>query len=606
MANYSEKWLEELINKVDIVSVIQEFVFLQKKGKKFEACCPFHNEKTPSFSVNPEQKFYYCYGCHKSGNAITFLIEYQNMSFVEAVEWLANKVGFKLPDEPEDKEAAKKKEYRQKLVEVNRVAAEYYFNNFKNPESTVALDYLRKRGLLDSAIVKFGIGYSPNNEGLFNSLSSKGYSEKTMIEAGLINETTKSDFFARRIVIPIINIKGDVVGFGGRAVNPNDVPKYKNTPKTYLFDKKYNLFGLNLIQKLKKERHEFNSLILLEGYMDVITLNQAGIVNVVASMGTSLTNEQCDMIRKLVSNVYVCYDGDTAGKAATWRSLDILSSKNLEVKVVSVPDNMDPDDYINKFGVSEFEKLISKALPLLEYKIRTFEKQSDLQTIEGRSKFVNLTIPVLRELDPVSLSLYSELVSSISSVNQEFIIEKVKSKDIEDIPEPSKPENFDSQEKSAKQSLPQNLGNPLKEARKFLLAACFLNTKYFNTEDLKEVYFDGDNDQRKIYDYCVVKLEKTQTPIIGDLISESDTIESELLSIEAIMQYLDEDIDAENKYNSCINKLNIDYLTKKISNLVDAICSETNELVKIKKSEDLKRYKDLLKRSVYDRKRRDD
>lgn len=572
MTNYSEKWLEELKSKVDIVKVIQDFVYLNKKGKTYWACCPFHNENTPSFAVNEQHQFFHCFGCHKAGDSIKFMMEYQNLSFTEAIEYLAKKVGLQLPETEDDPETAKRKKIYAKLTEINKAAAEYYYKSLFSEEGKVALSYLLNRGICESSIVKFGLGYSPNFDGLFNFLHNLGYSEKTMIEAGLINEKNKSDVLSLRLIVPIINKNGSVLGFGGRSLEKGAESKYKNTAQTILFDKRENLFGINIIKKLRKDREEISSLILVEGYMDVISLNQAGVTNVIASMGTSLTLEQCKAIYDMkIYNVYVCFDGDGAGKIATWRSLDMLSGAKLEVKVISIPDNLDPDDYVRKYGADEFKKLIDYALPLVEYKIKKIATKYDLEKYDGKEKFINEALLVLEPLDNIVQTIYAELIAKMSNIPKEAIFNKLNI---------NKSKEFKVEVGSEKKNINPTINDLMPEARRFILAAWFINSKFLTNSDLKEDYFIKDSIQWRIFKYIEIKTQENKLPKLGDLITDNQEMEQEIIKIESKMLEIDSDIDSKTKYFECRKKLENKYIDDQIDLLTRKLKSEKDSAIR--------------------------
>lgn len=419
---YPEGWLDELRSRSDIVAVLGKYMYLQKKGAKFWACCPFHKEKTPSFVVNPEEQYYHCFGCGVSGNVITFLMEHEHMTYPEAVETLAKQAGMEMPEE-ESPEERKRREASQKILEANRSAARYYYSSLKGAPEAVT-EYISKRRISHATAVAFGLGYSPDRYGLKRALNAKGFSDSTLKDAGLVN-AGGGDIMESRLIIPIINIKGNVLGFGGRTLSDEIKPKYVNTRGTMVFDKRKNLFGINLLKKHLSEE-KITSVVLTEGYMDVISLYQAGIHNAVASMGTSLTDEQCREIKRLVGTVYVCFDGDAAGENATWRSLDMLQGVGVEVAVMSLPDDMDPDDVVKTRGADGFRDLMREALPLTEFKIRRLAQSEDLETFAGRENFAIKTLPVLNALSPIGRDTHIKLVSELSGLSAESINNSLK------------------------------------------------------------------------------------------------------------------------------------------------------------------------------------
>lgn len=540
MPRFPEKWLDELKSKIDIVAVLGKFMYLQRKGNKFWACCPFHNEKTASFCVNSDDQYYHCFGCGKSGNAITFLTEHERMSYAEAIEYLAKEYNMEIP-ESDDPDYIERRVKKEKLIAANKAAARYYYANLSKPEASGAIAYMDNRNLRPDIRVTFGMGYAIDGYGLYRELSSQGFAKQTLINAGLINEDGY-DPLAKRLIIPIINAKGQVIGFGGRTLIKDVKPKYRNTKGTPLFDKRKNLYNINLFKRtLPEDKHV--SIILTEGYMDVISLYQAGIHNVVASMGTSLTIEQCNEIRKYVSKVYVCYDGDTAGQMATWRSLDMLASVGLDVKVMSMPQGLDPDDCINKYGVDGFRKLMDRALPLTEFKIRTLQNQTDTTTLEGKEKFALSTIPVLASLEPVSRDVYTKLVSELSGLSIDSLNTQVmKYLRGETLLKPQQPEKKENKNSSAY----------IRMCR-FVLASMVELKDYVYAKDLNEGIFE-DEIHKKVYRYLVSRMESKVPPRKGDLYDIELEYKCEIDEILDSLYQIPLDKQADH-YNACMEKL---------------------------------------------------
>ena len=562
MAQFPERWLEELKSKADIVTILGKYMYLQRKGNKFWACCPFHNEKTASFVVNPEDQYYHCFGCGKSGNVITFLMEHEKKTYPEAIEYLAKELNMEIP-ESDDPVFKEKKTKRDKLYAVNKAAARHYYSNLTKPEGKVALDYLDSRNISQSTRISFGIGCSIDGFSLVNDLTSQGFSKSTLLEAGLINEKGY-DAFAKRLIIPIINAKGQVIGFGGRKLGGEFGAKYKNTSGTELFHKRKNLYNINLLKKTQAEE-KHTSIILMEGYMDVISLYQAGYHNVVAAMGTSLTMEQCSEIRKYVTKVNVCFDGDAAGQAATWRSLDMLASVGIEVRVMRLPPPLDPDDCINKFGKEGFDKLIAEALPLNEFKIRSLESQYDLATIQGREKFALATIPVLAGLEPVSRETYAKLVSDISGLSQQSLITQVaKYLCGETIDKPKEVTNTKTEVVSAS-----------KKMGRFVLSSILELREYVYLNDLNEMLFE-DPVHKMVYKYLISKIESQTMPKKGDLfdlnLEAKDEIDAIISSIEQVPTDKQGDY-----YEACITKLLKENKQAIINNLLEEIKTAPEE-----------------------------
>lgn len=541
MPRFPEKWLDELKSKIDIVSILGKFMYLQRKGNKYWACCPFHNEKTASFCVNADDQYYHCFGCGKSGNVITFLTEHERMSYTEAIEYLAKEYNMEVPENT-DPEFVERRVKNDKLIAANKAAARYFYSNLSRAEAKEAIDYMDKRNIWKDTRITFGMGYSVDGYGLLKTLTSQGFSKETLILAGLINEDGY-DPLAKRLIVPIINAKGQVIGFGGRTLIKDAKPKYRNTKATPIFDKRKNLYNINLFKRtLAEERHSF--IILMEGYMDVISIYQAGIHNVVASMGTSLTIEQCNEIKKYVSKVYVCFDGDTAGQIATWRSLDMLASVNLEVRVMSMPQGLDPDDCVNKYGVEGFNKFVNEALPLTEFKIRSLESRYDTTTLEGKEKFALSTIPVLASLEPISRETYAKLVSQISGLSVDSLITQVTKY--------LSGETIDKPQQVTEQRENRNVTANNKMCR-FVLASIIELKSYVYLNDLNDSIFE-DETHKKVYRYLLDRIQTKIPPKKGDLY---DLDFENKLEIDAILESIYKvptDLQAEH-YKACMGKL---------------------------------------------------
>jgi len=568
MPRFPERWLDELKSKVDIVSILGKFMYLQRKGNKYWACCPFHNEKTASFCVNADEQYYHCFGCGKSGNVISFLMENKRMEYAEAIEYLAKEYNMEIP-ESDDSAYRERKVQKDKLYAANKAAARYFYSNLAKPEAQEVVEYMDNRNIRHDTRITFGLGYSIDGYGLLKELNKQGYSKETLITAGLVNEDGY-DPLAKRFIIPIINAKGQVIGFGGRTLIKDVKPKYRNTKATPLFDKRKNLYNVNLFKRtLAEEKH--SSVILTEGYMDVMSIYQAGIHNVVASMGTSLTMEQCNEIRKYVPKVYVCFDGDTAGQIATWRSLDMLASVGLEVRVMSMPEGMDPDDVINKYGAVGFNKLVEKALPLTEFKIRSLEKSTNVSTLDGKEKFALSTIPVLSSLEPVSRAVYAELVSKISGLSVDSLLNQVnKYLAGESLDKPQKTETKET----------ANAPGYIKMCR-FVLASMIELKGYVYQKDLNESIFE-DEVHKKVYRYLMSRLESKIPPRKGDLYDVELERKSEIDEIIESINKVPVDKQAEH-YQACMEKLLQNSKQSRINALLEEIKTASPE-----KQEELK------------------
>ncbi|MCI9227040.1 MAG: DNA primase [Dorea sp.] len=408
---YSEEIIEEVRSKNDIVDVISGYVRLQKKGSSYFGLCPFHNEKSPSFSVSRQKQMYYCFGCGAGGNVFTFIMEYENFSFVEALKFLADRAGVELPEQEFSREARERADTRAVLLEINKAAAQYYYVQLKNGQGAQALAYLKNRGLGDDTIRAFGLGYSNKYSNLlYQYLKSKGYRTDMIAKAGLISVDERhgaSDKFWNRVMFPIMDVNSRVIGFGGRVMGDGQ-PKYLNSPETMIFDKGRNLYGLNRARTSKKPY-----FLLCEGYMDVISLHQAGYTNAVASLGTALTPGHASLIKRYVQEVYLTYDSDAAGTKAALRAVPILKNVGITARVIRMDPYKDPDEFIKNLGAEAFEERIGKARNGFMFGLEILEKEYDMHSPEGKTDFMREAARRLTEFDEeIERNNYIEAVAA--------------------------------------------------------------------------------------------------------------------------------------------------------------------------------------------------
>lgn len=413
---YPDEVVEEVRMKNDIVDVISGYVKLQKKGSSYFGLCPFHNEKSPSFSVSPGKQMYYCFGCGAGGNVITFLMEYENYTFPEALKALADRAGVDLPKMEYNKEAREQADFRARLLEVNKLAANYFYYQLKQPQGSLGYQYLHdKRGLKDETIRHFGLGYSnKTSDDLYRYLKEKGYEDAFLKETGLVTveERGGRDKFWNRVMFPIMDVNNRVIGFGGRVMG-DAKPKYLNSPETAVFDKSRNLYGLNRARTSKKPY-----FLLCEGYMDVISLHQAGFTNAVASLGTALTPGHASLIKRYVKEVYLTYDSDEAGTRAALRAVPILRDAGITAKVVRMDPYKDPDEFIKNLGAEEYEKRIGQARNGFMFTLETLEKNYDMNSPEGKTAFLREAAGRLAEFeDELERDNYTEAVASAYRVS---------------------------------------------------------------------------------------------------------------------------------------------------------------------------------------------
>ena len=382
---YPEELIEEVRTRNDIVEVISGYVRLQKKGSNYFGLCPFHNEKSPSFSVSPGKQMYYCFGCGAGGNVITFLMEYENQTFPEAVRTLAQRAGIALPEADDSKEARQADSRRAKLLEINKEAAKYFYYQLRTERGSVGMEYLRKRELSDETRNHFGLGYANKySNDLIQYLKSKGYSEDLIRDAGLCNVDEKHgmyDKFWNRVMFPIQDINHRVIGFGGRVMGDGK-PKYLNSPETEIFDKSRNLYGLNFARTSRK-----GNVILCEGYMDVIAMHQAGFTQAVASLGTAFTSGQASLLRRYANEILLSYDSDGAGVNAALRAIGILKEAGMTGRVINLEPYKDPDEFIKALGGEEFQKRLDHAENSFFFELRQLQKNYDLSDPEQKTAF---------------------------------------------------------------------------------------------------------------------------------------------------------------------------------------------------------------------------
>ena len=384
---YSDEIIEEVRSRNDIVDVISAYVKLQKKGSSYFGLCPFHNEKSPSFSVSRKKQMYYCFGCGAGGNVFTFLMEYENYSFVEALRYLADRAGVDLPEQEYSEAERRRADEKAVLLEIHKRAAQFYYVQLKSSQGEQAMAYLRGRQLGDDTIKAFGLGYSSKfSNTLYQFLKSKGYADDMLAKSGLITMDEKHgphDKFWNRVMFPIMDANNRVIGFGGRVMG-DAKPKYLNSPETLIFDKSRNLYGLNRARTTRK-----SYFLLCEGYMDVISLHQAGFTNAVASLGTALTAGHASLIRRYVQEVYLTYDSDDAGTRAVLRALPILKDAGITAKIIRMEPYKDPDEFIKNLGAEAFEERIEKARNGFMFSLEILEKDYDLKSPEGKTGFLN-------------------------------------------------------------------------------------------------------------------------------------------------------------------------------------------------------------------------
>ena len=427
---FSQTFLDELIARNDIVDVVGSYVSLTPKGGSYWGCCPFHNEKTPSFHVLQDKQFYHCFGCKKGGGVINFIMEIENLSYPDAIRFLAKRVNM---DVPEDRESADADRLRKRLLNLNRDAARWYYDVLQSPDGAAVRAYLDKRAISRKIAVRFGMGASPDSwDALLRAMTAKGYTKQELLTAGLIVANKNGGFydkFRNRLMLPVIDVRGDVVGFGSRVIDKSE-PKYMNSTETPVYSKRRVLYGLNLAKKTKRP-----NMILCEGNLDVVTLHQAGFDNAVASMGTALTTEQIRLLGRYTKELVLCYDNDNAGQLATQRALEMLNNTEFTVRVLKLPRRLvdgeyvkqDADDFIKFQGAPAFERLLSGSENGVEFRMSQVAAKYDLRSDQGRIDYTAEVSQVLSELDnAVEREVYANRAAEAAGLSPDAMRQEVE------------------------------------------------------------------------------------------------------------------------------------------------------------------------------------
>lgn len=421
MVRYSEELIDDIKNSNDIVDIISQYVILKRSGRNFFGLCPFHKEKTPSFSVSPDKQIFHCFGCGAGGNVIHFISKIENVDFKESLEILAERAGITLPT-LENGVDNKKQLLKEKVYEINKEAALYYHETLYKEISKPAQEYVKKRKLDNKTLKDYTIGYAPSNSNLYKILKQKGFTDEEIIASDLVNKHGDNyiDRFRNRLIFPIQDVRNRYIAFGGRVLD-NSLPKYINSPENIVYSKARNLYGLNVAKKSKLEK-----LIIVEGYMDVVSLHQRGIENVVASCGTALTEAQGRLLRKYAEKIIISYDSDSAGQAATLRGLEILTNLGCDIRILQMEGAKDPDEYVIKYGNGRFNNLVDKAISLIEFKVKVLKKNLDLDNVNDKIKFLNEIAKLLSTVDNrIEQEVYIDKISREYNISKEAIYAEI-------------------------------------------------------------------------------------------------------------------------------------------------------------------------------------
>ena len=460
MLRYSEEIIEEVRQNNDVVDIISQYVHLTRKGRNYFGLCPFHNEKSPSFSVSPDRQIFHCFGCGVGGNVYTFLMKIEGITFKEALESLAERANIQLPKLENSADSAKE-ELKAKVYKVNEFTAEFYHQNLYKPNAKMAQEYVKKRKLNQETLEAYKIGFSGKFDELYKALKQQGFGEKEILESGLVNKNdngTYIDRYRNRLMFPICDARGKVIAFGGRVLDDSK-PKYINSPENIVYSKGRHLFGLNVAKKYSSKK-----LLIVEGYMDVISLHQRGIENVVGALGTALTEQQGWLLRKSTEQVILGFDADGAGQTAVARSMEILQNMGCDMRVLQIEGAKDPDEFIVKFGEGRFKLAMENAISLVEFKVKNLRKDINLENAADKIKFLNEIAKILAKVEnTIEREIYIEKIAKGYNISKEAIFAEVNkliysnSKGIQTLQEQNKPIRKVEQNKEEKISVNENL-----------------------------------------------------------------------------------------------------------------------------------------------------
>lgn len=587
---FSEATISEIIEKNDIVDVISEYMNLKRSGSSYSGLCPFHSEKTPSFSVSPSKQIFRCFGCGEGGNVVTFIQKIEKVSYVEALRTLAERARIDLQEQKDQKEL-EKINLRKRLFKVNVEAARFFYTRLQKNQKP--MEYLKRRGLSDSIIKRFGLGYSEDAwRTLLDYLTAQGFDLELLHLAGLITKHKEGkgyyDKFRNRVMFPIIDLRGNVIAFGGRVMDDSK-PKYLNSPDTPVFNKGYNIYALNYAKKIPN----LQNIIIVEGYMDVIALHQYGVNNAVASLGTAFTDHQAKLLKRFSNEIIIAYDSDMAGQTATMKGLSILEKEGCIVKVLTLPSGKDPDEYVRKEGMEAFNDRVKKSMPLIEYKIESGKKGLDMDSIQDRITFTKHLADILKDVESsVEVDAYIKKYAKMQIDEKAIYSELNRLKDKNN--NGNYKHNILDSRKNTKQT-----GKPQSGAAKVEIALLNMSVNSYDTarkifEQIEPSDFSYELTQ-KIAALINLKIKEGKTITAGEIISyfENDVEKSKVVEIfsgESIFETLDVqgiNLSIEKLKQSKINK-RIQELTKKMDEVFQQGNTENaneiyNEIIKLQR-----------------------
>ena len=576
----------ELKMKNDIVSVISKYVQVERRGRYYWCRCPFHGEKTPSLCINDIDNTFYCFGCHVGGDVIKFMMQIESMTFVDAIKALAANANMEVPSSFETnngEDIAKAKKRKDRLIGLMKDTAKHYHDNLSKKSAEPARAYMEKRQLENGIATRFGIGYSDGYGELIEYLKGLGYTEEEMIACGVAKKKDNRlyDPLASRLIFPIIDIYGNVIAFGGRTLDPHpEFAKYLNTAETELFNKRNTLYAINYLKK-QRQKGPIPYVIVVEGYMDTISLHKAGFTMAVASMGTALTQTQAKLIKRFSDKVYICYDGDSAGQNATLRGLDILKDNDMDVMVVQLPDRFDPDDVIKTYGTSGYQKILDEALPLVEFKLKFIKSKYDLSSVDGRVKYLNDAIEILSSVkSTVERELYIPMVCEIAMTNADFVRNELDKKlagmDVEPEIKSRMNTGLNPNVKTSQQVMEEPDSVVIK-AEKYILFAMIHEKPYahFNTD----ITYIFSGNRREIYNVIVSKKEQNLTlslteKVLDEYEGDDQSEVADIINFGAVSA--DDEQNEKRYFKDCVWVVYKNYLEQSLKDLMDEYSFEAD------------------------------
>ena len=566
---FSSEFLDRVRAKNDIVDVVSKYLTLTRRGMNYWACCPFHNEKTPSFSVKQDGQFFKCFGCGESGNIFNFVMKMENVDFPTAVEILAKNAGLELPTDTENEEMKKRKHERDRVYAILKATTEFYHKNLiENPNSEQA-KYLKQRGLNQEMIKKFQIGASLNFDSLPEHLRKLGFTPKEMMSAGVVGvgeDNRIYDFYGKRLVFPIFNGFGDVVAYSGRSVTPSpEHTKYKNTPQTIVFNKSEILFGYNFARELKRERM-LDTLVIVEGHIDVIACHQVGITNTIGCMGTALTTLHAKKIKQLVDNVILCLDGDNAGNMATYKAIDVLKQVGLNVRVVRLSGAKDPDEFIKKYGKNNFLEVLTNSIDCVDFVLTDSAKKYNLENNAEKNQYIQEALNYISNFStPAEQEIYLSVVQKLVKIPIDALrksMQKTETKPAEEIEE----------------NLTDTPSNNYILESKIMLLASILYKKLENFGDISGL-FNSNDELSELYKFLVQKKNENEDVTVSSLFDNFEISKNSL--IDRVINYVFPKTDVYNQLLSDTIK------RVKLLNLNNELTELKSKLSKVQSSEEL-------------------